>query len=185
MPFLGVDFFYRKPALIKRATTKSKKIRNLKLLPKVAVVFILFSTSYFFYNLFYLNQLKKELKEVRYNSSIEKDEVVLKLVAKGKKVLQSKVLTELIKEEGIAPQVVFKNLDDWLGKNSWLVSLQTFSKEGQKQVKIQLVSTNPELSKQKQANLSSLFKNKKITIQKKGTQRKGKQKIYFFDILVN
>ena len=102
LSFSWSDFFYRKPALIKRATTKSKKIRNLKLLPKVAVVFILFSTSYFFYNLFYLNQLKKELKEVRYNSSIEKDEVVLKLVAKGKKVLQSKVLTELIKEEGIA-----------------------------------------------------------------------------------
>ena len=138
LSFSWSDFFYRKPALIKRATTKSKKIRNLKLLPKVAVVFILFSTSYFFYNLFYLNQLKKELKEVRYNSSIEKDEVVLKLVAKGKKVLQSKVLTELIKEEGIAPQVVFKNLDDWLGKNSWLVSLQTFSKEGQKQVKYNL-----------------------------------------------
>ena len=58
LSFSWSDFFYRKPALIKRATTKSKKIRNLKLLPKVAVVFILFSTSYFFYNLFYLNQLK-------------------------------------------------------------------------------------------------------------------------------
>ena len=99
--------------------------------------------------------------------------------------MQGKVLAELIKEESIAPQVLFENLDNWLGKNSWLVSLQTFSKEGQKQVKIQLVSTNPELSKQKQTNLNSLFKNKKITIQKKGGQRKGKQKIYFFDILVN
>ena len=64
LSFSWGDFFYRKPALIKRLTTRSKKIRLLKLLPKMAVVFILFSTSYFFYNLFYLNQLKKELKEV-------------------------------------------------------------------------------------------------------------------------
>ena len=185
LSFSWGDFFYRKPALIKRLTTRSKKIRLLKLLPKMAVVFILFSTSYFFYNLFYFHQLKKELKEIRNYTITTQDEVTNQLATKGKKILQGKVLAELIKEESIAPQVLFENLDNWIGKNSWLVSLQTFSKEGQKQVKIQLVSTNPELSKQKQTNLNSLFKNKKITIQKKGGQRKGKQKIYFFDILVN
>ncbi len=181
LSFSWSDFFYRRPALIKRATTKFKKIRILKFLPKIAVVFILLAGSHFSYNFYLLNQLKKELKEIRNYSSVAQDKVATQFVAKGKIILQSKVLAMLIKEQSVLPSGIFEDLDDWLGKNSWLVSLDI----KQKEVKMQIASTNSNFAEKKQADLSLFFKDKRITLQKKGEQRKGKQKIYFFDILVN
>ena len=186
LSFFWSDFFYCRPALIKKATAKSKKIRILKFLPKIAVVFIVIAVGYFSYNFYDLNQLKKELKEIRNYTTTTQNEVTTQLAAKGKKVLQSQVLTQLINEQSISPQIVFENLDNWLGKNSWLVFLELISlKGGQKEIKMQLASTKPNFSEQKQTDLSLLFKNKKITIQKKGEQRKSKQKIYFFDVVIN
>ena len=96
------------PALIKKTTAKSKKIRILKFLPKIAVVFIVIAVGYFSYNFYDLNQLKKELKKIRNYTTITQDEVTNQLATKGKKVLQSQVLTQLINEQSISPQIVLK-----------------------------------------------------------------------------
>ena len=142
--------------------------------------------GYFSYNFYDLNQLKKELKKIRNYTTITQDEVTNQLATKGKKVLQSQVLTQLINEQSISPQIVFENLDNWLEKNSWLVSLElVYLKSGQKAIKMQIASLNPEFTKKQQTDFNFLFQNKKIDIKKKKKQRNGKQKVYFFDILVN
>ena len=77
-------------------------------------------------------------------------------------------------------------MDNWLEKNSWLVSLElVYLKSGQKAIKMQIASLNPEFTKKQQTDFNFLFQNKKIDIKKKKKQRNGKQKVYFFDILVN
>ena len=176
------DILNFKPAVLKAEILKQNSFHYVNLIYLSLLLFIVFSLAMTGYSFYVLDNFKKELALERNIKQVSQkiDSQMQELAIKGEKILQEKILAEVITESNITPLNDLENLQKWLPSSAWLESWE--QKKGE--IYLNLLSTDANFSKKHSQSLQDSFVEKTVTIEQLKNEKNNNKPIFVFAIFI-